>query len=463
MSVSFVSNSKLVSENLCAEAMSEPLAEPGKNGIYMGKTRIYRMPFYLDTGRLINPHLVVLGMSGSGKTYFLKSFLVRNRLHNSSRVLIIDWNGEYCDAVSFLGGKTLTLGVDACVNLFELFDSVSNRGARSVLDIISRMVKLSHEERALAYGIMMDAQKRGGTPSRINLSLILNLLHSGEPQFGSISAKLQQLSGSPLFADATSFDVGSLLCGFVSINLSNLRDDDQRGDVARAVLKIIINAMHNTKYGRSVDTIIALDEGWRLLGDSDEISILFREGRKYGFGLVIATQLAKDINNEAMANAACVLIFKLQTGEDYKLLIDAGVISEQDRRMISDLDVGNCMIRLAEKESAGRVRKFLMRKIDGVNTDFYDFVGERMNTQISGRKFAEETKKLPVNEEVKCRITDFANESDRCIELASLVRLLSRLKLERSQIVPYLKALGMDDLSIIRACESAEQSVLALV
>jgi hypothetical protein len=462
MSISFVSNSHAVSGNTCISAMSEPPTEPGKRGIYLGKTRIYRTPFYLDPSGLINPHMIILGMSGSGKTYFLKSFIIRSSMYNANRVLILDWNGEYNDAVSFLGGKILTLGADARVNLFELFDSTGSRGAGSTLDIISRIAKLSREERALAYNTMMDAQKQSSVRVRMCLSLLLTLLHTGEVRSGSIVAKLQQLSGNPLFADTTDFDVNSLLCGVVSLNLSCLKDDSQRGDVARAVLKIIIGAMHEKKYGGSSDTIIALDEGWRLLGNTEEVSTLFREGRKYGFNLVVATQLAKDINNEALANSACIILFKLQNGADYDILIDAGVICEQDRSKVSDLEVGNCMIRLSEKESAGRARKFLMHRIDGVRTDVYSFIGGRMNTQISGRTFSEETKKLPVSEEIRGKIIDFANESNRCIDLTSFVRLLLRLKLERMHVIPYLKALGIDDLSIINACKCAENTVLDL-
>src|SRR5208283_3310008 len=117
--------------------------------------------------------------------------------------------------------------------------------------------------------------------------------------------------------------------------------------------------MHRSKMGKGNGVLIVLDEGWRLLGNSEEVSVLFREGRKYGFGLIVATQLVKDINNEALANSACIAIFRLQNSEDYELLMGAGVIDAQDMQRLSRLDVGSCMIELAERESGGRIRKFV--------------------------------------------------------------------------------------------------------
>ena len=460
MSISFVSNSRLVGSNICMEGMSEPQPEPGESGVYMGKTRIYRAPFYLDTDRLVNPHIVVLGMSGSGKTYFLKSLIARSRMYNSSRVLIIDWNGEYRDTVSFLDGKTLRCGVDARLNVFELFDTSESKGIRCVLDMINRMVGLSREERTVVYNAILNASKKPGARKRLGLGKLIEELHLMQ---SGAEAKLLQLVGNPLFAERTSFGVDELLGAITSIELSGLRDDGQRGEVARAVLRVIIGAMHRSRMGKGPDVLIVLDEGWRLLGNAEEVSVMFREGRKYGFGLIVATQLAKDINNEALANAACMAIFRLQNSEDYDLLMGAGVIDAHDRQKLSSLDVGSCMIELAERESGGRVRKFLMRRIEGVRMDTYNLVGGHMDVHISGRRFAEETERLDAGGDVKGRIISFVNENERSIDLVALAKLMLRFKLERVQVILYLKSLGVDDLSIIKACEEAEGEVLELV
>ena len=82
---------------------------------------------------------------------------------------------------------------------------------------------------------------------------------------------------------------------------------------------------------------------------------------------------------------------------------------------------------------------------------------------VVSRSSAEETGKLDADAEARSRITDFANENGRNIDLASLIRLMLRLGMNRSDIIPYLKALGADDLSIMAACEAADALALEIV
>ena len=459
MSISFISNSRLVAGNVCIDSMSEPQAESNKVGVYLGNTWIYRTPFYLDTTKLVNPHIIVLGMSGSGKTYFLKGILARSRMYNSSNVLVIDWNGEYKNLISFLNGKTLRLGVDSYINLFELFGTKNRKGIRAVLDAMDHIVKFNDKERTVTYRALLNASKAGAL---INLKTLIKILNT-DSEGADASAKLQQLVGNPIFAERTCFDARCLTKGVTSIDLSNLSDDEQRGAVAKAVLSILIRIMHQSKMIDSTSVLVVLDEGWRMLGNAEEVSILFREGRKYGFGLAIATQLAKDVNNEAMANAAFIALFKLQSSDDYDLLTKAGIISCKDVQTISELNVGSCMVRLAEKESSGTARKFRMRRIEGVRTEIYDLTSDCMNISLSGKKFTEETEKLAASAETRSRIIDFANENGRNIDLIALIKLMFRLSMKRIDVVPYLKALGVDDLSIMKACEAAGGIALELM
>ena len=69
---------------------------------------------------------------------------------------------------------------------------------------------------------------------------------------------------------------------------------------------------------KNSERMIVLDETWRLVRNSEEVGILFREGRKYGFSVIVATQLASDISNEVLSNAASVFLFRMQNDSDYR-------------------------------------------------------------------------------------------------------------------------------------------------
>src|SRR5208283_4170607 len=74
------------------------------SGTYIGKTKTYGLPYFLDTDDALNGHMTVLGMTGSGKTYFLKSYVTRLSLKKDCSLLIMDWNGEYNDLMEYLDG-----------------------------------------------------------------------------------------------------------------------------------------------------------------------------------------------------------------------------------------------------------------------------------------------------------------------------------------------------------------------
>src|SRR5271157_1605974 len=106
MSAKINSNAKYASLMMCMEGMSEPSLEEC-SGIYLGRTMVYHSPFFLNASKLLNPHIAVLGMSGAGKTYFLKSLIVRSMLCCNTNVLVLDWNGEYDSTIAFLGGEVM--------------------------------------------------------------------------------------------------------------------------------------------------------------------------------------------------------------------------------------------------------------------------------------------------------------------------------------------------------------------
>src|SRR5208283_3881850 len=105
------SNSRAVAGTIAVYKMSEPVSTMPA-GIYMGKTMVYKLPFYLNYSDMINPHMAIIGMSGAGKSYMLKSVLAKSVIHNNSRVLAIDWNDEYRELIEFLSGRILSFGKD---------------------------------------------------------------------------------------------------------------------------------------------------------------------------------------------------------------------------------------------------------------------------------------------------------------------------------------------------------------
>ncbi|MEM3827478.1 MAG: DUF87 domain-containing protein, partial [Candidatus Micrarchaeaceae archaeon] len=104
-----ISNSRIAAGRICIFRPSEPCGSE-EGGIYIGRSLIYRLPFFLDASRLVNPHITVVGMSGSGKSYMLRSIIIRERVYCNAKIFVLDWNGEYRSTIEFLGGKVHLVG-----------------------------------------------------------------------------------------------------------------------------------------------------------------------------------------------------------------------------------------------------------------------------------------------------------------------------------------------------------------
>ncbi len=74
-----------------------------KNSLLLGFSEALAAPIFLDLKSKNNPHIFVTGMSGSGKTYLMRSLICRLNLMLDCLVVVIDFTGEYMDLVSYLG------------------------------------------------------------------------------------------------------------------------------------------------------------------------------------------------------------------------------------------------------------------------------------------------------------------------------------------------------------------------
>jgi hypothetical protein len=359
------SNAKYASTMMCMGSMSEPSLEDC-SGIYLGRTSIYRTPFFLDVRRLLNPHIAVLGMSGAGKTYFLKSLIARNALCCNTKVLVLDWNGEYGDVVAFLGGTVI--------------DSTA------------------------------------------------------------VPASFDTIASNPIS----------------SIDMSTLKNDTERKRTAARLLDMLIDEMHSMRLEKDLGRIVVLDEAWRFIESAGDIGALFREGRKYGIGIVTATQLTSDVNKEVLSNAACTVLFRLQNSADYAFLLDAEMIGEYEKQRILQLPQGSCMLSMAARETSDHMR-FFIERIEGVDTRVYGIRCDAMNLKISGVEFQKITERYFVCSDVRQKIESYTSSNDSELEATAFVRFLLRIGLHRQEVVPYLRALGARDATIAEVYERAGQ------
>ncbi len=365
MNTTTIIGSRRASGLIFAGRTSEPVEL--RSGTYVGSTDIYRIPFMLGHKHLTNPHMCVIGTTGSGKSYFIKSLLSRSSLHQDFSSILIDWNGEYDDVIKFVSGKIIR-------------------------------------------------------PSK-DLAEINNLF----PQRG----------------------------GIISVNLQRLPNDNTRRHASHLVLDQLAGIMHSLRPDGSANLTVIIDEAWRMLDGTYNIGSLFREARKYGFRIIVATQLLSDLGPEILFNAATIIVFRTSSPSDIKTLLNMGIITDKDAEKLRELPVGKCMIYLSESDAGGSTKRFFVKKISGMSVKKFILKAKHMKKYIEHARALSVLEEIGVTKQVILKISEVLDQITDEIELDTLVSKLVSTGLKRDETVAFLRMLGIADLDIVTAYELA--------
>ena len=101
-----------------------------KNGIYYGQNLISKNPIFINRKERMNGNAVILGSSGSGKSFKKKEEMLDIILNTDDNIIIIDPEKEYTHLVTEMGGTVIKMSADSTdhINAMEI-DSSYNDGA----------------------------------------------------------------------------------------------------------------------------------------------------------------------------------------------------------------------------------------------------------------------------------------------------------------------------------------------
>jgi DNA phosphorothioation-dependent restriction protein DptH len=291
-----------------------------------------------------NPHVLILGESGFGKTYTIASLSAELAQENVISVVFDYGQGfsaatlprEFIAATDPLEIHAGRDGVD--INPLQVFPSdlhgpvnVAQRLADTFARVYKRMGIQQHAVvRQAVLDVMADAEITPGAPDSWTSDL---------PAFANVQAKLQEYANNPLnpqtrFAASAASHISTvfvfntfrqngrklawpeLLQGenrAIIIQLKGLEHSLERA-VTELLLWNLIGFIEALGPG-PLRSFVILDEAHKLSFDpGSPVEKLLREGRKFGLGLILASQQPEDFSPVAFANTATKIVF--QVGDD---------------------------------------------------------------------------------------------------------------------------------------------------
>ena len=349
-------------------------------GIMLGENKNNGYPFILNLwkrGNLYqNSNAMVIGKSGSGKSFFMKTLLA-NEWANNTRVICLDPEAEYLTLTRKLHGNIIDVGnaKEGRINPFHIYKVLTEDGSPAdpvvtfnthlkmlesffkivlvgansdVIELINNLVVETYERRGITertdcsklkaedFPLFTDLLETMRTKDKSNMdSLTLRDMRTAELYLQKfVSGRYADIWNGPSTlhteADLIDFNFQSLFA-----NKNNTVANAQMLLIFRFIEQEVINARELNKNGGNLRTMIICDEAHLFIDVKFPIALDFfysmsKRIRKYNGSFIPATQNIADWNaNEELRgktsailkNSQYTFIFKL-SAPDVKDLLD---------------------------------------------------------------------------------------------------------------------------------------------
>lgn len=434
------------------EPRKELLLSEISGGIYIGKTKFLSVPLFWDPRKLINPHIGIVGISGSGKSYLVKTFLTRASLIWNSNAIIIDWVGEYSKWVKQAGGTVISLGKEK-LNLLDL--TYTNKAVRikqilSALDILAGL-KDFPEEREEIEAAIESVYKSKKKP---HISEVAEFLDSKGSTKAARILKRFTYEGMDFFSGESTLNIKKLTSsGLVSLDLHELPTEEVRSLAGLTILQYIKEIMRAKLYEeeRGVELFVVLDEAWKIASDegSDVIDIV-REGRKYNFALLVASQNPSDMHKTIFSNVGTFFTLRLVLKEFRDYVKSSAGYSDSIDEEISKFGVGDAAVSMIFAEKQAGHTTFLLKRIDGEEPLFlYKLKGGEVEIEIEREQLIRMLFEHGLDDAQVSMVKEEFEKGDGELSAEILVSFFEKFGYSKASTISFLRQLGVEEKNIV--------------
>jgi type IV secretory pathway VirB4 component len=347
-------------------------ADSGVSGVLWGLNTATGNPLFWDRWTQQNHNSVVLGASGSGKSYLAKTDLLRE-LYQGTTASVIDPEGEYAALAAAVGGTVVALGAPGVrINPLTLPDPATatpDALARRALDLHALVGVLAgqrdtDEGRAALDKAALAAYRNAGitsdprtwTAPAPGLAAVVGLLRQDiDPGGQRLAARLDPFVAGAhggLFDTPTSHRLDTHLTVYTL---------DQLPEQLRtaAMLLVLSETWRQAPVGDGRRRMVLIDEAWMLMKDPVAATFLFRlakSARKHTLALSMVTQDAADVlgtelGAAVVANAATQVLLR-QAPQAVDPVSDAFHLSAGERAFLLTCPRGNALVSAADGAKA---------------------------------------------------------------------------------------------------------------
>lgn len=337
-----------------------------EGGIFQGVNAISKNLIFVNRKNLLNGNCMILGVSGSGKSFTAKEEIVNLFLTRDADIIVIDPEREYKSLVEALNGQVIRLSATSKshINALDINGDYADGAnpialkAEFVLSLFEQIVgkdKLGAFQKSVIdrcltniYSPYIKKKYKGKAPTLIDL--VNNLKEQPEPEAQEVAVQIELFAtGSHnTFAQQTNVNIDNRLISYDILELGS-----QLMPIGMlVVLDSIFNRItRNRSLGR--ETYIFIDEIYLLFQHEYSANFLFtlwKRVRKYGAFCTGITQNVDDLLQShtartMLANSEFVIMLN-QGSTDRDDLANLLQISEDQMKYITDVEAGHGLVKV---------------------------------------------------------------------------------------------------------------------
>jgi len=275
-----------------------------------------------------NRNVLIVGKPDTGKSQLIKACVLElGRMGIPS--IALDWVSEYTDVLP----NAIDARKGITMNPLELPSGATPyQVALEIASIIRAVFSgLGDIQEALLRDAILEAYRENGVleakpdtwrlnpPTFEDVVDIVRLSTSAGIQKAAAQGLLSRISPFvelKLFSGSTTIPFEQLVTGGSSILLGSLYTDDLRIVFGHFFLNKLWYYVQNLGGTDLARFYLVLDEANRLAFPGSPLERLVREARKFGVGIVVASQRPGDFTDTVPANAACSIVFQCPLERD---------------------------------------------------------------------------------------------------------------------------------------------------
>ena len=336
----------------------QEIQEPG--GIYIGENAVSHNLLLCNMNNLLNQSMMLLGIPGSGKSFFAKLLIIATALSTQDDIIILDPEGEYSPLVKALGGSVIRFAVGG-TDWLNAMDMESGYGEGSPVAFKSQFIMSllkqvdsdgigPHQKSIIDRCVAQVCKEKKQSNIVPTLCIIRErLLEQPEPEARDIALTMElYTSGSlDIFAHETNVDIKNRI---ISYDIHDLSEDlKQPGFVT--ITDAMLNRV-NFNWAQGKKTHVIVDE-FHIAYENEYSGNFFtsawRQFRKRNASPVAITQnvdyLLDSPQARSMLSNSEFIVMLNQAENDQERLSELLNISPEQMRYVNGSEAGCGLLR----------------------------------------------------------------------------------------------------------------------